>query len=128
MKIPKKIVASIIGIASTTMPLANDMISEKIKQKREKEKQERIYADQKHNGMVKTTSIVFSLISLFLSILAIKQLKIILGIIGLLAVTSYVITFLYCLEIINEKKHNIYKIYFIIGNMLMVLVATFLFF
>lgn len=128
MKIPKKIVASIIGIASTTMPIANDMISEKIKQKREKEKQERIYADQKHNGMVKTTSIVFSLISLFLSILAIKQLKIILGIIGLLAVTSYVITFLYCLEIINEKKHNIYKIYFIIGNMLMVLVATLLFF
>ena len=128
MKIPKKIVASIIGIASTTMPLASDIIKEKIKQKREKEKQERIYADQKHNGMVKTTSIVFSLISLFLSILAIKQLKIILGIIGLLAVTSYVITFLYCLEIINEKKHNIYKIYFIIGNMLMVLVATLLFF
>lgn len=128
MKIPKKIVASLIGLATTTIPLASDAINEKLKQKREKEKQEKIYADQKHNGMVKPTSIVFSLISIVLSILALKQLKIILCIIGLLATFAYVITFLYCLEIINEKKHNIYKIYFIIGNMLMVLVATLLFF
>jgi hypothetical protein len=78
--------------------------------------------------MVKFASIFFSLVALFLSVYALKQSKIILGIIGLLALIAYVITFLYCLEIINEKKHNTYKVVFIIGDMLMVVVATLLFF
>lgn len=125
MKIPKKFVAGIIGAAGTAAPLVSDIVNEKIKEKRE---QEKIYANQKHNGMVKKASIVFSLIGLFLSILAIKQSNAILAIVGFLAVTAYVITFLYCLEIINEKKHNTYKITFIIGDMLMVIAATFLFF
>lgn len=128
MKIPKKLVAGIIGAAGTAAPLVNDVVSEKIKEKSEKREQEKIYANQKHNGMVKKASIVFSLVGLFLSILAIKQFNFILTIVGLLAVTAYVITFLYCLEIINEKKHNTYKITFIIGDMLMVITATFLLF
>lgn len=128
MKFPKKIVTGIIGIATTTTPLVSDMVSEKLRQKKEKIEQEKIYANQKHNGIVKIASILFSLIGIALSIIAIKQFKIILGIVGILAVISYVITFLYCLEILHENKHNIYKIVFIIGNMLMVIVATLLFF
>lgn len=128
MKIPKKLVAGIIGAAGTAAPLVSDVVSEKIKEKSEKREQEKIYANQKHNGMVKKASIVFSLVGLFLSILAIKQSNAILAIVGFLAVTAYVVTFLYCLEIINEKKHNTYKIVFIIGDMLMVITATFLFF
>ena len=128
MKISKRIIAGIIGIATTATPLVSDMVSEKLRQKAEKLEQEKMYANQKHNGMIKTASVVFSLIGLALSIIAMKQFKIILGIIGILAVATYVITFLYCLDIIQEKKHNIYKITFIIGDMLIVIVATFLFF
>ena len=128
MKIPKKLIAGIIGAASTAAPLVSDAVSEKLKQKSEEKEQERIYANQKHNGMVKYASILFSLISIVLTILSIKQSKFLLSIVGMLAIVIYTITFLYCLEIIDEKKHNIYKIVFIIGNMLMVTVATFLFF
>ena len=78
--------------------------------------------------MVKNASILFSLISLALAIIAIKQSKIVLSIVGLLALVTYVITFLYCLEIIDEKKHNTYRIIFIIGDMLLVTIVTLLFF
>ena len=128
MKISKKLIASIIGVASTTAPVVSDVISEKIKQKSEEKEQEKIYANQKRNGMVKHASILFSLISIFLTILSIKQSKFLLCIIGMFAIVAYTITFLYCLEIINEKKHNIYKIVFIIGDMLMVTIAALLFF
>ena len=128
MKIPKKLIAGFIGVANATAPLVSDAISEKLKQKSEEKEQEKIYANQKHNGMVKYASILFSLISIVLTILSIKQSKILLSIIGILAIVAYTITFLYCLEIIDEKKHNIYKIVFIIGDMLMVTVATLLFF
>ena len=128
MKIPKKLIAGIIGTASTVAPFLKDTVSEKLKQKSEERVQEKIYANQKHNGMVKYASILFSLISITLTILSVKQSKILLGIIGILAIIAYTITFLYCLDIINEKKHNTYKIVFIIGNMLMVTVATLLFF
>ena len=128
MKIPKKLIAGIIGTASTVGPFLKDTVSEKLKQKSEEREQEKIYANQKHNGMVKYASILFSLISITLTILSVKQSKILLGIIGILAIIAYTITFLYCLDIINEKKHNTYKIVFIIGNMLMVTVATLLFF
>ena len=128
MKISKKLIAGIIGAAGTAAPLIGDIVSEKIKENSEKKKQEIIYTNQKRNGFVKIASIIFSLVGLFLSVLAFKQSSIIIGIIGLLSVATYVITFLYCLEIIDEKKHNTYKIVFIIGNMLMVITATFLFF
>lgn len=128
MKIPKKLIAVIIGTAGSAAPLVSDVISEKMKQKSEEKEKEKIYANQKHNGMIKHASILFSLISIFLTILSIKQSKFLLCIIGILAIISYTITFLYCLEIINEKKHNIYKIAFIIGDMLMVMIATLLFF
>lgn len=128
MKIPKKLIAGAIGVVSTAAPLVSDAVSESLKQKSEKVQQEKIYSNQKHNGMVKYASILFSLVSIVLTILSIKQSKVILGIAGILAVITYTITFLYCLEIINEKKHNIYKIVFIIGDMLMVAVATLLFF
>ena len=128
MKIPKRIVAGVIGALTTSAPLVSDVVSEKLKQKAEKIEQEKIYESQKHNGMIKITSIVFSLIGLVLSIIAIKQSKIIIGIVGFLSVFTYVITFLYCLEIIPEKKHNIYKIVFIIGDMLLVITSTLLFF
>ncbi len=128
MKIPKKIVTGIIGAATTAAPLVSDAVSGKLKQRQAEIEKEKIYANQKHNGMVKFASIVFSLVALFLSVLALKQSNIISGIIGLLSVAAYVITFLYCLEIINEKKHNTYKIIFIIGDMLLVITATLLFF
>ncbi len=128
MRISKKIITDLIGFATTTAPLVSDMVNEKIKEKSEKMEQEKIYADQKHNGMVKYASMVFSLIGVVLTVLAFKQAKIVLGIVGLLAVASYVVTFLYCLDIIEEKKKNIYKIVFIVGDMLMVLVGTLLFF
>ena len=128
MKIPKKVVAGIIGAATTVLPIIGDIVSEKMKQKSEKQEQERIYANQKHNGMVKIASVVFLLISLVLSILAMKQSRIILGIIGILSAVAYTITSLYCLDIINEKRHNSYKIVFMVGNMLMIIVATLLFF
>ena len=99
-----------------------------MKQKSEEKEKEKIYANQKHNGMIKNASILFSLISIVLTILSIKQSKFLLCIIGILAIISYTITFLYCLEIITEKKHNIYKITFIIGDMLMIIIATLLFF
>ena len=118
MKIPKKLIAGIIGAAGSAAPLVSDVISEKIKQK----------SEEKHNGMIKNASILFSLISIVLTILSIKQSKFLLCIIGILDIISYTITFLYCLEIITEKKHNIYKITFIIGDMLMVIIATLLFF
>lgn len=127
MKIPKKLVTFLIGTATTAVPLVSDMIGEKIKQNSEKKEEERKYADQKHNGMVKIASIVFLLTGVVLSILAIKQFKFILVIIGLLAVTAYTITFLYCLEIINEKKHHTYRIVFVIGDILLVILATLLF-
>lgn len=128
MKIPKKLIAGIIGAAGTAAPLIGDIVSEKIKENSEKKKQEIIYTNQKRNGFVKIASIIFSLVGLFLSVLAFKESKFMLAIIGLLSVATYVITFLYCLEIIDEKKHNTYKIAFIIGDMLMVITATFLFF
>ena len=128
MKIPKKLIAGIIGAAGTAAPLIGDIVSEKMKENSEKKRQEMIYTNQKRNGFVKIASIVFSLVGLFISILAFKQSSIIIGTIGLLSVISYVITFLYCLEIIDEKKRNTYKIVFIIGDMLMVAAATFLFF
>ena len=126
MKIPKKIIVRIIGIAGTFAPVVINAVSEKQKQKLEIIEQEKKYAKQKHNGMVKYASILFSLICIVLTLLSIKQSKILLSIIGILATFSYIITFLYCLEIINEKKHNIYKIVFIIGDMLIVTVATLL--
>lgn len=128
MKISKKLIAGIIGAAGSAAPLVSDVISEKIKQKSEEKEKEKIYANQKHNGMIKNASILFSLISMVLTILSIKQSKFLLCIIGILAIISYTITFLYCLEIITEKTHNIYKITFIIGDMLMVIIATLLFF
>lgn len=127
-KIPKKVTAFIVGLATTAAPVVKDVVTEKLKQESAKMEREKIYLEQKHNGTVKTSSIIFSLIALVLTILAFKESKIILGIIGVLSVISYVITFLYCLEIINEKKHNTYKIIFIVGDMLMVSVATLLFF
>ena len=129
MRIPKKAITALIGTATTTaVPLLGDVVNKKLKEKAEKMEQEKIYAYQKQNGMVKIAAILFTLIALFLSILAFKQVKITLGILGLLAVIVYVITILYCLEIIEEKKHNTYKIVFILGNMLMVATATLLFF
>ena len=128
MKIPKKLIAGIIGAASTAAPLVGDAVSKRLEQKSKEQEQERIYANQKHNGMVKYASILFSLVSIVLTILSIKQSKILLSIIGILAIGAYSITFLYCLEIINEKKQNIYKLIFIIGNMLMVTVASLLLF
>ncbi len=128
MKIPKKVVNILSGLAITTLPLAIDNLNEKLKENAEKKERERIYANQKHNGMVKYASIVFSLVGILISILAIKQLHYYLFCIGILSVIAYIITFLYCLEIINERKHNTYKIYFIIGDMLMIITATLLFF
>ena len=128
MKIPKKLTAAIISALTAAGPLVLDSISEKRKEEAEFKKQEKIYEDQKHNGMVRNASIVFSLISLILLIIAIKQEQYIISIIGLLAVITYAITFLYCLDIIKERKHNIYKIVFIIGDMLMVATITLLFF
>ncbi len=128
MKIPKKLIVAIAGLASSALPVVGDEINKKLKEKAEQRAQEKIYINQRRNGMVKNTSILFSLVSLFLSVLAIKQYNSTLAIIGILSVTAYVITFLYCLEIINEKKHNTYKIVFIIGDMLMVITATLLFF
>lgn len=128
MKIPKKLIVAIAGLASSALPVVGDEINAKLKEKAEQRAQEKIYINQRRNGMVKNASILFSLVSLFLSVLAIKQYNSTLAIIGILSVTAYVITFLYCLEIINEKKHNTYKIVFIIGDMLMVITATLLFF
>ena len=128
MKIPKKLIVGAAGLTSSALPVVGDEINARLKEKAEKSEQERRYINQRRNGMVKYASILFSLVSLFLSMLAIKQSNVLLAIIGLLSVTSFVITFLYCLEIINEKKHNTYKIVFIIGDMLMVITATLLFF
>ena len=128
MKNPKKVVNILSSLAITTLPLAIDNLNEKLKENAEKKERERIYANQKHNGMVKYASIVFSLVGMLLSIFAIKQLHYYLFCIGILSVIAYIITFLYCLEIINERKHNTYKIYFIIGDMLMIITATLLFF
>lgn len=128
MKIPKKFIAGALTAVNAVAPVVTDVVSEKLKQKSEKEAQERIYINQRRNGMVKNASILFSLISLALSIIAIKQSKIVLSIVGLLALVAYVITFLYCLEIIKEKKHNTYRIIFIIGDMLLVTIITLLFF
>ena len=128
MKIPKKFIAGAFTAINAVAPVVTDVVSEKLKQKSEKEEQERIYVNQRRNGMVKNASILFSLISLALAIIAIKQSKIVLSIVGLLALVTYVITFLYCLEIIDEKKHNTYRIVFIIGDMLLVTIVTLLFF
>ena len=128
MKIPKKFIAGTFTAINAVAPVVTDVVSEKLKQKSEKEEQERIYVNQRRNGMVKNASILFSLISLALAIIAIKQSKIVLSIVGLLALVAYVITFLYCLEIIDEKKHNTYRIIFIIGDMLLVAIITLLFF
>ena len=128
MKIPKKFIAGAFTAINAVAPVVTDVVSEKLKQKSEKEEQERIYVNQRRNGMVKNASILFSLISLALAIIAIKQSKIVLSIVGLLALVAYVITFLYCLEIIEEKKHNTYRIIFIIGDMLLVTIVTLLFF
>lgn len=128
MKIPKKFIAGTFTAINAVAPVVTDVVSEKLKQKSEKEEQERIYVNQRRNGMVKNASILFSLISLALAIIAIKQSKIVLSIVGLLALVTYVITFLYCLEIIDEKKHNTYRIIFIIGDMLLVTIVTLLFF
>ena len=128
MKIPKKFIAGTFTAINAVAPVVTDVVSEKLKQKSEKEEQERIYVNQRRNGMVKNASILFSLISLALAIIAIKQSKIVLSIVGLLALVAYVITFLYCLEIIEEKKHNTYRIIFIIGDMLLVAIVTLLFF
>lgn len=104
MKIPKKLIVAIAGLASSALPVVGDEINTKLKEKAEQRAQEKIYINQRRNGMVKNASILFSLVSIFLSVLAIKQSKEILAVIGLLSVTAYVITFLYCLEIINEKN------------------------
>ena len=128
MKIPKKFIAGALTAVNAVAPVVTDVVSEKLKQKSEREEQERIYVNQRRNGMVKNASILFSLISLALAIIAIKQSKIVLSIVGLLALVAYVITFLYCLEIIDEKKHNTYRIVFIIGDMLLVAIVTLLFF
>ena len=125
MKIPKKAIAT---LAASALPLVGDVVSEKIKERNLKKEQERIYNDQKHNGMVKYASIVFSLVALVLSVLAIQQSKFFVFVLGILAVVSYVITFLYCLEIIQEKKQNTYRLFFIAGDMLMVITATILLF
>lgn len=128
MKIPKKLIAGVLGAITTAAPLVSDIVSEKLKLEAERKEKERIYANQKHNGLVKYASIIFALISLFISTLAFKQAKISLGIVGTLAFITYIITFLYCLEIIHEKKHNTYKLIFIIGDMLLIIVVTLLFF
>lgn len=128
MKIPKKLVAILFGAATTATPLLSDALSEKLREKVAKKEKEKIYENQKHNGMVKYASILFSLVALFLSILAIKQSKLILFAVCILSVIAYVITFLHCLEIISENKHNVYKIFFIIGNMLLVITITLFFF
>ena len=127
MKFPKPSVTGIIEAVNTTVPLVSNVVNEKQKEKQEKLEQEKKYADQKHNGMVKYASILFLLTGLVLSIFAAKQLKILLSVIGILAVVFNIITYLYCLDIITEKKDNIYKVVFMIGAMLLVIVATLLF-
>ena len=104
MKFPKPSVTGIIEAVNTTVPLVSNVVNEKQKEKQEKLEQEKKYADQKHNGMVKYASILFLLTGLVLSIFAAKQLKILLSVIGKLAVVFNIITYLYCLDIITEKK------------------------
>ena len=128
IKIPKKVTAWLLGAAGSATPLIKDVVSQKLKEKEEKREQERIYLNQKHNGMIKYASILFSLVGIFLSILALKQFNLLLAFIGLLSVVVYVITFLYCIEMIQEKQKNTYRILFLIGDMLLVTTATFLFF
>ena len=48
MKIPKKLIAGIIGAAGSAAPLVSDVISEKIKQK--SEEKEKIYVGNKTKG------------------------------------------------------------------------------
>lgn len=126
METAKKVVKTASTATAVVAPLVKDELTRKRKLEEEKRKQEQLYADQKHNGMVKIASVIFSLVGVALSILAIKQSKIILSIIGLLSVIAYIITFLYCLEIIEEKKKNTYKIVFLTGGILMVIVVTLL--
>jgi len=132
MKIPKEVVKKIIGVtttaATTVAPFVIDEINQRKKQQEEEQKKERIYNEQKHNGMIKNASLLFSLVGIALSIIAIKQSNVILSIIGLLSVLAYVVTFLYCIDIIQENKHNTYKVVFLIGGMLMVIVVTLLLF
>ena len=128
VKVPKKLTAIIVSFFTAVIPLGIDELGNKLKERSEKKEQEKLYENQKHNGMVKYASIVFSLVSLTLSILAIKQFNFILFAVGILSVTAFVISFLYCLEIIKENRHNVYKIFFLIGDMLMLITAILLFF
>lgn len=127
MGIPKKLVAGAVVAAGKAAPYVGEAVSKKLKENAEKKEQERIYANQKHNGIIKILAIVLSLVSIVISILAINQNKIIAGILGILAIIVYIITFLYCFEIIHEKRHNVYKIIFILGDMLLVTGVTLLF-
>jgi hypothetical protein len=115
-------------VAKELAPTAKEMLNEKIKAKSAEAERERIYREQKHNGMVKIAALVFSLVSVVLSIIALKRSDIITSLIGLSAVITYFITLLYCLEIIEEKKHDTYRIVFIIADLLMAIVVGLLFF
>ena len=128
MPIPKKLIKFITGAAITIGPFAVDEISSGLKKRKKKKEQERRYNNQKHNGMVKYASIVFSFIALIIAIIAIKDSKAICSILSIIGLISYVVTFLFCLDVIKEPKQNTYKITFIAGDMFMVAAATLLFF
>lgn len=124
IKIPKGIKAGIISIGASVVPVLFDEIKSKIDENEQKKKQEKLYINQKQNGWIKISSVIFVLLSLLFSILSFVTLKWIVGIIGIFALATFICTYLICIDIIQEKKRNIYKIVYLIGSMLFVTLVT----
>ena len=124
IKIPKGIKAGIISIGASVAPILFDEIKSKIDENEQKKKEEKLYINQKQNGWIKISSVIFILLSLLFSILSFVTLKWIVGIIGIFALATFICTYLICIDIIQEKKHNIYKIVYLIGSMLFVTLVT----
>ena len=124
IKIPKGIKAGIISIGASVAPILFDEIKSKIDENEQKKKEEKLYINQKQNGWIKISSVIFILLSLLFSILSFVTLKWIVGIIGIFALATFICSYLICIDIIQEKKHNIYKIVYLIGSMLFVTLVT----
>ena len=124
IKIPKDIKVRIISIGASVASILFNEIKSKIDENEQQKKEEKLYIYQKQNGWIKIFSVIFILLSLLFSILSFVTLKWIVGVIGVFALTTFICSYLICIDIIQEKKHNIYKIVYLIGNMFFVTLVT----
>ncbi len=125
LKISKEVVTGLFGVVKTVGPGVGKWVTDKVNNGIEKREQEKKYVNRKHNGIIKYISVLLAIICLISTIVSVNEPKAVSIIFGVLAFITFVITFLFCLEIIHEKRHNIYQVVFFVGVIFLIIHISF---